>query len=145
MSIQRTKWWHVPNMLSVRSESDLKSFDGEAFGECAYVSIIKHSSWDTPSDMSLLSRIGNCFVSTRCSMAIPMTLRLFIVSMSVLLLICLFLCVYVFYCISLFNCVFLNGPIPASFCLFSLFSRYNFNNTNWKKFRWHAWDSNPGL
>ena len=25
---------------------------------------------------------------------------------------------------------FLNGPIPASFCLFSLFSRYNFNNTN---------------
>ena len=26
---------------------------------------------------------------------------------------------------------FKNGPIPASFCLFSLFSRYNFN-TNWK-------------
>ena len=24
-----------------------------------------------------------------------------------------------------------NGPIPASFCLFSFFSRYNFN-TNWK-------------
>ena len=23
-----------------------------------------------------------------------------------------------------------NGPIPASFCLFSLFSHYNFNNTN---------------
>ena len=23
-----------------------------------------------------------------------------------------------------------NGPIPASFCLFSLFSQYNFNNTN---------------
>ena len=23
-----------------------------------------------------------------------------------------------------------NGPIPASFCLFSSFSRYNFNNTN---------------
>ena len=37
-----------------------------------------------------------------------------------------------------------NGPIPASFCLFSLFSRYNFNNTNWKKRRWCAWDSNPG-
>ena len=35
---------------------------------------------------------------------------------------------------------FLNGPIPASFCLFSLFSWYNFNNTNW----WCAWDSNPG-
>ena len=28
--------------------------------------------------------------------------------------------------------VFLNGPIPASFCLFSFFSHYNFNNTNWK-------------
>ena len=37
---------------------------------------------------------------------------------------------------------FFNGPIPASFCLFSLFSRYNFNN--WKKRRWSAWDSNPG-
>ena len=23
-----------------------------------------------------------------------------------------------------------NGPIPASFCLFSAFSHYNFNNTN---------------
>ena len=23
-----------------------------------------------------------------------------------------------------------NGPIPASFCLFLLFSQYNFNNTN---------------
>ena len=29
------------------------------------------------------------------------------------------------------NC-FLNGLIPASFCLFSSFSHYNFNNTNWK-------------
>ena len=37
-----------------------------------------------------------------------------------------------------------NGPIPASFCPFSLFSRYNFNNTNRKKLRWCAWDSNPG-
>ena len=36
-----------------------------------------------------------------------------------------------------------NGPIPASFCLFSFFSHYNFNNTNWKKHRWCAWDSNP--
>ena len=36
-----------------------------------------------------------------------------------------------------------NGPIRASFCLFSSFSRYNFNNTNWKKHRWCAWDSNP--
>ena len=27
---------------------------------------------------------------------------------------------------------FKNGPIPASFCLFSYFSHYNFNNTNWK-------------
>ena len=44
----------------------------------------------------------------------------------------------------LFVC-FLNGPIMASFCLFSLFSRYNFNNTNWKKCRWCAWDLNPGL
>ena len=25
-----------------------------------------------------------------------------------------------------------NGPIPASFCLFSSFSHYNFKNTNWK-------------
>ena len=25
-----------------------------------------------------------------------------------------------------------NGPVPACFCLFLLFSRYNFNNTNWK-------------
>ena len=33
------------------------------------------------------------------------------------------------------------GPLPASFCLFSFFSRYNFN---WKKHRWCAWDSNPG-
>ena len=29
------------------------------------------------------------------------------------------------------------------FCLFSFFSRYNFN-TNWKKHWWCAWDSNPG-
>ena len=36
-----------------------------------------------------------------------------------------------------------SGPIPASFCLFSFFSCYNFN-TNWKKHRWCAWDSNPG-
>ena len=34
-------------------------------------------------------------------------------------------------------CFFKNGPIPASFCLFSFFSRYNFN-------RRCAWDSNPG-
>ena len=38
-----------------------------------------------------------------------------------------------------------NGPISASFCLFSSFSSYNFNNTNWKKHRLYAWDSNPGL
>ena len=36
-----------------------------------------------------------------------------------------------------------SGPIPASFCLFSSFSCYNFN-TNWKKHRWCAWDLNPG-
>ena len=35
-----------------------------------------------------------------------------------------------------------NGPIPPSFCLFSSFSHYSFNN--WKKHRWCAWDSNPG-
>ena len=40
--------------------------------------------------------------------------------------------------------VFLNGPILASFCLFLLFSHYNFKNTNWKKHRWCAWDLNPG-
>ena len=38
-----------------------------------------------------------------------------------------------------------NGPIVASFCLFLFFSRYNCNNTNWKKHRWCTWDSNPGL
>ena len=27
---------------------------------------------------------------------------------------------------------FINGPIPAPFWLFSSFSHYNFNNTNWK-------------
>ena len=37
-----------------------------------------------------------------------------------------------------------NGPFPASFCLFLFFSRYNFN-TNRKKHRWCALDSNPGL
>ena len=37
-----------------------------------------------------------------------------------------------------------NGPIPASFCLFSLFSQYNFNNTYWKKHKRCAWDLNPG-
>ena len=37
-----------------------------------------------------------------------------------------------------------SGPIPASFCLFSLFSQYNFNNTYWKKRRWCGWDLNPG-
>ena len=35
-----------------------------------------------------------------------------------------------------------NGPILASFCLFTSFSHYNFNN--WKKHSWWAWDSNPG-
>ena len=39
--------------------------------------------------------------------------------------------------------MFLNGPIPVSFCLFSSFSQHNFNNTNWKKCRWCAWDSSP--
>ena len=39
---------------------------------------------------------------------------------------------------------FLNGLIPATFCLFSSFSHYNFNITNWKKHRWSAWDLNPG-
>ena len=35
---------------------------------------------------------------------------------------------------------FKNGPIPTCFCLFSSFSRYNFNITNWKKHRWCALD-----
>ena len=43
----------------------------------------------------------------------------------------------------LFTLSFKNGPFPASFCVFSSFSRYNFN-TNWKKRRWCAWNSNPG-
>ena len=38
---------------------------------------------------------------------------------------------------------FKNGPIPVSFCLFPPISLYNFNNTNWKKLRLCAWDSNP--
>ena len=35
------------------------------------------------------------------------------------------------------------GQYRPLFCLFSFFSRYNFN-INWKKRRWCAWDSNPG-
>ena len=49
-------------------------------------------------------------------------------------------------CLHLCATIFLkkNGPIPSSFCLFLFFSHYNFNtNTNWKKHRWCAWDSNP--
>ena len=38
---------------------------------------------------------------------------------------------------------FKNGPIPAPFCLFLSFSHHNFNNSNSKKHRWCAWDSNP--
>ena len=45
-------------------------------------------------------------------------------------------------CVIISGVVLKNGPIPASFCLFSFFS-YNFN-TNWKKRRWCAWDLNPG-
>ena len=37
------------------------------------------------------------------------------------------------------------GESRSLFGLFSPFSRYNFNNTNWKKRRWCSWDSNPGL
>ena len=33
---------------------------------------------------------------------------------------------------------------PGLYWLFPSFSRYKFNNTNWKKRRWCAWDSNPG-
>ena len=40
--------------------------------------------------------------------------------------------------------VFLMGQSRPLFCLFSFFSSYNFNNTNWKKHWWCAWDSNPG-
>ena len=36
----------------------------------------------------------------------------------------LYLCLYFI--------LFKNGPIPASFCLFSSFSHYNFNYSNWK-------------
>ena len=43
----------------------------------------------------------------------------------------------------LFFFFFLKWANPGLFCLFSFFSRYNFN-TNWKKRRWCAWDSNPG-
>ena len=44
-----------------------------------------------------------------------------------------------------FAMFFLNGPIPASFCLFSFFSHSNSNDKyKLKKHRWCAWDSNPG-
>ena len=36
------------------------------------------------------------------------------------------------------------GQSRPLFRLFSFFSSYNFNNTNWKKHWWCAWDSNPG-
>ena len=36
------------------------------------------------------------------------------------------------------------GQSRPLFCLFSFFSSYNFNNTNWKKLWWCAWDLNPG-
>ena len=36
------------------------------------------------------------------------------------------------------------GQSRPLFCLFLFFSSYNFNNTNWKKHWWCAWDSNPG-
>ena len=42
-------------------------------------------------------------------------------------------------------CCFLKRANPGHFLfLFSLFSRHNSNNTNWKKHRWSAWESNPG-
>ena len=38
-----------------------------------------------------------------------------------------------------------NGLLPASFLSFSHSNfNYNFNNANWRKRRWCAWDSNPG-
>ena len=43
--------------------------------------------------------------------------------------------------------LFLNGPNPASFCLFSTFSQHNdkYNTKfDYKKHRWCAWESNPG-
>ena len=36
------------------------------------------------------------------------------------------------------------GQSTPLFCLFSSFSCYKFNNTNWKTLRWCAWNSNPG-
>ena len=32
------------------------------------------------------------------------------------------------------------GQSRPLFCLFSSFSHYNFNNTNWKKHKWCAWE-----
>ena len=40
---------------------------------------------------------------------------------------------------------FIKWANPGLFCLFSSISHYNFNNTNWKKQRWCAWDSNCWL
>ena len=52
-----------------------------------------------------------------------------------------------FLALSLSFCLYLTqmGQSRPLFCLFSSFSSYNFNNTNWKKHRLYAWDSNPGL
>ena len=33
---------------------------------------------------------------------------------------------------------------PGLFSFILSFSHYNLNNTNWKKRRWFAWDTNPG-
>ena len=51
-----------------------------------------------------------------------------------------------FLALSLSFCLYLTqmGQSRPLFCLFSSFSSYNFNNTNWKKHWWCAWDSNPG-
>ena len=40
--------------------------------------------------------------------------------------------------------IFKNEPILASLFIFVFFSHYNFNNTNWKKSRWCAWDLKLG-
>ena len=40
--------------------------------------------------------------------------------------------------------VFLNEPVPGSFCFIFVLFPHN-SNIIWKKRRWRAWDSNPGL
>ena len=68
--------------------------------------------------------LSHCFYLESWSVLIPSTL-MFLVWF-------LLMSIYIF-CKTLSLWTKKNGPIPASFCLFSLFSLYNYNNTILKK------------